>query len=286
MRQPPPPRVLRGSAPSPEVAPAAPIVEDTPREVTAASPRTNESANVAISMTPRLQERHRAERRASIRKVAIVVGSAILVGALGWTLFFSPAFSLHAESAMIEIHGDGVTEAMVGEVLAAYDGVQLTRLRTSTLETRLTESGGIAEATVDRAWPHSLVVVVTAREPVAAVPSEGGFQLYDVEGVLLNVVAEAPEGLPVISTEIDDDTPVTIGAILSVLGQMPGELLSEITTISATSEQTITFTLADGATVKWGDATENDLKVAVLQTLRQVAANTYDVSAPRSPVTS
>ena len=42
----------------------------------------------------------------------------------------------------------------------------------------------------------------------------------------------------------------------------------------------------DGATVKWGDATESDLKAAVLQTLRQVGASTYDVSAPRSPVTS
>lgn len=281
MRQPPPPRVRHGSVPSPAQAPVVHTLPMTPD-----APAAPASDNVAISMTPRIEERHRAERRARARKTAIVVGSTVLVGALGWIAFFSPLFALHLESATIELHGDGVADSVVREVLVAYDGVPLTRIRTSTLESHIMEVGGVADAVVDRQWPHSLTVVVTAREPVAAVFVDGGFQLYDTDGVPLNVVEAAPEGLPVISTTIGEDTPATIGAIISVLGQIPVELLAEIATISATSEQTITFTLADGATVKWGDATESDLKAAVLQTLRQVGASTYDVSAPRSPVTS
>jgi cell division protein FtsQ len=44
--------------------------------------------------------------------------------------------------------------------------------------------------------------------------------------------------------------------------------------------------LLDGAQVVWGSASDNELKAAVLATLLQVGASTYDVSTPETPITS
>lgn len=237
-------------------------------------------------MTPRIEERQRAERRAARRKLGIGAGIVFLLGLLSWTAFFSPLFALRADEVSVETHGDGVDPAAVHAIAAGYAGTPLTRLGVGELETQINEITAVLSTDVQRVWPHGLAVTVTARVPVAAVPSEGSFELYDAEGVTLRSSSEAPEGLPVIETEVGTDTGRTIGAALTVLGEIPEVLRADIATISATSEQTITFVLTDGATVKWGDASENDLKAAVLQRLREFGATMFDVSAPRTPVTS
>lgn len=238
-------------------------------------------------MAPRLEEKYRAERRAWIRRALIWVGSLVAVAAIGWGIFFSPLFAFSSEEATIETGGDGIDPAAVRDVLAQYDGVPLTRVRVATIEESIKEIVVVLDADVTRQWPNALNVTVIGRQPVAVVPDGEGYQLYDAEGVQLHATAEAPEGVPVIQTDVDDSTPATIAAILTVLGEMPEELRADIETISASSAQTITFSLRNGVEVKWGDSTENDLKAAVLDTLReQVDARVYDVSAPRSPVTA
>lgn len=293
MRAPKPPRVRNSDpvAPRPQKAPALPEIPTAPAAAPPAVRRptrdvTPRTPDVAVSMTPRLEERRRAENRALYRKLGIVAGCLIVVAALAWGVFFSPVFALHGDEVTVTIRGEGVDKTAVNELAAEYVGVPLPRIRTSMIERRVSEITAVLAADVTRQWPHGLLLEVTARDPIAAVPSEGGFELYDSDGVGLRWAEEAPEGLTVVTTEVGEDTGRTINAVLSVLGAIPDDLREEIATMSATSEETITFTLHDGATVKWGDASESDLKAAVLQTLRQANASTYDVSVPRTPVTS
>jgi cell division protein FtsQ len=154
---------------------------------------------------------------------------------------------------------------------------------------------GVREARVTRAWPKGLVVVLVAREPVAAVPEQSsaathgtpGFALLDMDGVQVGRVDAAPEGLPVVDVPVGDKR--TLTAVLSVLQQLPADLLAQVGAVSAHTQDTVTMKLRDDVEVDWGSAHETPLKIAVLSALRAspaaAGATVIDVSAPRLPIT-
>ena len=83
----------------------------------------------------------------------------------------------------------------------------------------------------------------------------------------------------------EEDTAAALTAVLEVLDALPEDLLADVAQASAPSPNRVSFELPDGIEVFWGSSAENALKVEVLQTLRQVEATGYDVSAPRAPIT-
>ena len=233
----------------------------------------------------------RADQRRRLTRHRIALGASALTAALvlGWVLLVSPVLAL--DLAEVELRGQGtvVDAAAVSAVIAAHDRTPLPRLDTVGLRRSILEVPGVRAAEVARVWPHGLRVTLVAREPVAAVPQEGGYALLDVEGVQVGRSDAAPEGLPVISVPLDDPAARAMTAALSVLQQLPPELLAEVVTASAESQDTVAFGLAGGATVEWGSADRTALKARVLATLRSspasVGAKVYDVSAPTLPIT-
>jgi cell division protein FtsQ len=55
--------------------------------------------------------------------------------------------------------------------------------------------------------------------------------------------------------------------------------------VRAQSMDSITLTLADGRSVRWGSADESQRKVQVLAILLKQKASVYDVSVPEQPTT-
>ena len=96
-------------------------------------------------------------------------------------------------------------------------------------------------------------------------------------------------GLPVVQVPLDDADARALRAVLSVLDRAPEELTAQITTISAQSQDTVGFALADGSRVEWGSSDQIALKAEVLATLRMAEAGlgprVFDVSAPTAPIT-
>ena len=247
-------------------------------------------AVVSSGSAARFAERVEQRRRLTQRRV--VIGGAALVAALvlGWTLLVSPLLAL--DVAEVELRGEGtvVDAAAVAAVIATHDRTPLPRLDTVGLRRAILEVPGVRAAEVARVWPHSLRVTLVAREPVAAVPQDGdGYALLDVEGVQVGRSEAPPEGLPVISVPLDDPDARAMTAVLGVLQQLPPELVAEILTASAASQDTVSFGLADGARVEWGSVDRTALKGRVLATLRASPAGSgatvFDVSAPTPPIT-
>ena len=186
-------------------------------------------------------------------------------------------------------------EQYLRAVVAKDSGVPLPRLGTVALRDRLLQVPDVREARVTRDWPHGITVQLVAREPVAAVPEKHapagatapGFALLDEEGVQVGRAEAAPPGLPVVDVPADD--PRTLQAVLGVLRQLPGALLSEVAGVAAQTQDTVTMHLRDGVEVDWGSSQETQLKIAVLTALRASptakGAHVYDVSAPRLPIT-
>jgi cell division protein FtsQ len=254
---------------------------------------------VSQGSAARFAERARARRRLAWRQILIAVGSVVALGALAWLLLLSPVLAL--DPAQVRVTGAGTVVAVdqVTAVVDAEAGTPLTRLDTARLRQEVLDVPGVRDATVTRDWPHGLSVQLVSREPVAAVPesadvvqtAEGaeagaGYALVDEEGVKVGRSDAPPEGLPVVQVPVGEAR--ILGAALGVLEQLPADLLAAIGEVSAGTQDTVQFTLRDGATVEWGSAHESALKIAVLQALRaapETAASTrFDVSAPTMPV--
>lgn len=251
---------------------------------------------VSTSSVARFAERARARRNLARRQGVLVACSVVAAGALGWLLLLSPVLALDPAQVQVEGAGTVVAVDQVLGVVDAHASTPLPRLDTVRLRDEVLDVPGVREARVTRAWPKGLVVVLVAREPVAAVPERSGaathgapagFALLDMDGVQVGRVDAAPEGLPVVDVPVGDKR--TLTAVLSVLQQLPADLLAQVGAVSAHTQDTVTMTLRDNVEVDWGSAHETPLKIAVLSALRAspaaAGATVIDVSAPRLPIT-
>lgn len=217
--------------------------------------------------------------------MGLVALGAALVVVLGWVAFMSPLFALAPERVTVDAPDGTVDLAAIREVTESYAAVPLPRLDVSGLAERLEEAPGIRTVAVERVWPRGLLVSIEPRVAVAAVPAEGGVALFDADGVRVGVVAAPPDGIPLVDVPLGEDTPRTLLEALAVLAALPDDLRAQVVDLSARNADSIVLVLADGATVRWGGNSENELKASVLATLRQVPATLYDVSTPRRPIT-
>ncbi|MCL3860119.1 cell division protein FtsQ/DivIB [Actinotalea sp. K2] len=245
---------------------------------------------VSTGSAERFAERVAMRRRLSRRRMLIVGTVVVVVAAVGWLLLISPVLALHTQD--VEVRGEGtvVDPAAVRTVVEGYQGTPLPRLDTVGMRRAILDVPGVRAAEVARVWPHGLRVTLVSREPVAAVPQAGGaVVLLDVDGVQVGRADAVPEGLPVVDVPLDAEDARVLTAVLTVLQRLPEDLLAEVTTVAAATQDTVTFTLQDGARVEWGSADETALKAEVLGALRRAEASSgaavYDVSAPRLPIT-
>lgn len=139
----------------------------------------------------------------------------------------------------------------------------------------------VAAVDVQRRMPHTVNLVVTARQPLAALSMRKGYVLLDPQGVAFDRLAKPPQGLPVMVADSDAGR----AAALAVLNSLPVQLRSRVSAIRASTGDNVVLTLGDTSEVRWGSASESALKVAVLASLMQVKARVYDVTAPMMPTT-
>ncbi len=246
---------------------------------------------VSTGSVARFAERTAMHRRLLRDRALLVGGGLVVVLALAWLLLLSPVLALHPDAIEVDVQGTGTTvdASAVLAVVQAEAGTPLPRLDTVGLRRAVLDVPGVRAATLTRAWPHGVRVRVIARDPVAAVPADGGgLVLVDQDGVQVGRTEAAPEGLPVISVPLDGD-PRAMTAVLVVLQQLPDDLAAQVAGVAASNRDAVTLTLRDGAVVEWGSAEESALKAAVLGTLRAAPSSAgvrvYDVSAPTLPIT-
>ena len=244
---------------------------------------------VSTGMVDRLAERAAMRRHQRWRRLAWTLLVVVLVGALVWLAFFSPVLATRADDVRVVGAGRLVDTAEVERIAATADGVPLPRLDTVSLRTRMLDVRGVKDVSIVRDWPHGLTVRVTAREPVAAVPDQDRFALLDTDGVRVATVGSAPKGVPVVTVPLDAADHRALDAVLAVLDSLPDALGAQVTTVQASTQDTVELTLRQGVRVVWGSAQDSPLKVRVLEALRAAKqtkhAKVFDVSAPTLPVT-
>lgn len=240
-----------------------------------------------IEISDRIKERERAEKRVFWRRVLLWATALLTALALGWAAFFSPLFALDSQRIAINPAPGRLDLAAVESAAQARAGTPLPRLDVGGLGEEISQIPTVATVDIRRDWPNGLSIDVVPRVPVAAVPTDGGVQLFDAEGVDLGSVPELPEGVPLAEVPLQENTADILTDITVVMGALPPEVRGRVATVRAASADAIEFDLAEGGTVRWGANSENELKASVLATLLgSVQASLYDVSTPRTPMTS
>jgi cell division protein FtsQ len=199
---------------------------------------------------------------------------------------YSPLLSLES----ITIAGTSQLEA--SEVLDAVDGQLGTPLALVDFEKVTHELSAFAlirSFTTESVPPHSLVITIVERQPIAVVADGTSFAVVDPAGVVIDSVGERSAGIPLLDAgEASIGNPAFRSAV-EVLLVLPADLLARVDTISASTKDDVAFTLVGGTqSVRWGSDDRSGFKARVLAALvatqDQSKSLEYDVSAPDAPV--
>lgn len=253
------------------------------------APSAAPASSVSSGLAARLAERARATRRRRWIRYGSIGAGLLLVMGVAWLAFLSPVFRLDMERIEMTGQGTVIAPGAVEKVVAAEAGTPLTIMDTVGLRNRILDIAGVRDVVVTRDWPKGMKIVLTASEPVAAVPDGTGFTLRDDLADVVGRADAVPDGLPVIEVPQGDQMARTLEAAIFMLNAVPADLHKEIRSVSATTPDAVSMELRGGATVLWGSQADADLKVRVFEVLRTAKSTkdskVFDVSAPNAPIT-
>lgn len=193
---------------------------------------------------------------------------------------------------------DHIATADLEGLLGVTRGTNLWQLDTGTLAQRLATHPLVAGAQVTRRWPHTLLVRIQERVPVALLVADGSFLLVDATGVVMERVSQAASlNLPLISgldkvAKIGPgsriDNPALLAA-LAVLQQVPATDLNQLREIVAPAPDNLQLIWGGQIRVRFGDSQQVAAKLDRLhEALQGLPANSavdyIDVSFTGPPV--
>lgn len=199
----------------------------------------------------------------------------ILAVVTWWSLYQSKWFI--AQEVTITGNSRLSTE-QISAVAAVPIGNSLMSINPEVISSQLQALPEIKVATVERGWPHAILITVTERTPIAVAATASGYNLIDEDGINAGVVAAPPAGLLVIAAQ--PDSPAMTNAI-QALAAIPAEWA--ITGLSAPTQDSIVATLGNGVVVTLGSGERAADKVEVAQALMEKGYTVINVSAPDAP---
>lgn len=214
--------------------------------------------------------------------------AAVLLAALIFVLFFSPALALKN----LQVEGNSLLPA--GEAEAALEpllGTPLALISDSDAMALLADRPEIEDVEVRAVPPSDLVVTITERVPVAVLQNGREFVLIDEQGRQLKAVGERGQAaLPLIDGGTEAVNSSVFPTVAQVLAALPPNVRAQLDHASAQTVDSVELKLTSGQTVFWGSAEANAAKARALEALLLMPAadppvSVFDVSTPNRPVT-
>ena len=209
-------------------------------------------------------------------KLPWFVWLGLVVAVVGWWLLYESKYFI-VESVKVSgntrLSADQVTGAAAVPV-----GNALMSVNTGSVTAKLMSLPEIKTATVERGWPHSLLITISERTPIAVAQTATGFNLIDKEGKNAGAVIAPPAGLLVIAAE--PDSPAMKSAI-AVLTLVPAGW--KLTSLAAPTQDSVVGVLGNGVSITFGSGERVKYKVTVATALMTKGYKVINVSAPDAP---
>jgi cell division protein FtsQ len=220
------------------------------------------------------------------RLVVVVLGAAIV--GLVVVVNFTGVFDVTG------VQATGVDRPTQELMIAAADiseGTPLARVNTSQVaESVQREVPAVSSVTVQRRWPHSIVIKATPRTVAANVTVDGLVRWADQTGFVFGAVNQPRKAAPsiIVRPRFGTDTSARQRAIaeaLVVARALPAPVKAKLARIEFRSQDDIVIATTSGRTIRWGSADDSDRKAVVLAALLGRKAKVYDVRTPDLPTT-
>jgi cell division protein FtsQ len=235
---------------------------------------------------------------------SVAAGTALLLSGV-------IAFAIARQSSLFAIRTievDGAPPALERQVLAALAplvGTSLVALEGGAVERRLTALRQVRGVTYDRAFPHTLRIVVQPDRPAAVLRSGPNAWLVSDHGAVLRRLARplphrfrrlprlwlAPEDAPTARSAVVPARVVAAVRALAEARRVGSALLPQVRTVKAVAGE-LTFVLRSGLQLRLGEARDVALKLAVASRVLQALSaderahvRYLDLTLPSRPVT-
>ncbi len=213
------------------------------------------------------------------------VGSVVALVVLVIIVTTSPLMSLRT----IKVEGAvRLTNAQVIEQLQPLAGLPLAQVSGADVARELSDVALVQSVDTRVELPDTLAVSIIERTPLGAVGTAGNFRVVDQAAVELWSDTVRPSELPLIGVAADSDDR-GFRAIVEALAVIPEEVLRRIDRITASSADTVAFSLRDSDhQVLWGSSEFSAQKAralpAALQAAGAAGAKLIDLSTPETVV--
>ncbi|KGA12141.1 MAG: hypothetical protein GM44_0675 [actinobacterium acAMD-2] len=220
------------------------------------------------------------------RLVVVVLGAAIV--GLVVVVNFTGVFDVTGVQAT---GVDRPTQELMIVAADITEGTPLARVNTSQVaESVQREVPAVSSVTVQRRWPHSIVIKATPRTVAANVTVDGLVRWADQTGFVFGAVNQPRKAAPsiIVRPRFGTDTSARQRAIaeaLIVARALPAQVKAKLARIEFRSQDDIVIATTSGRTIRWGSADDSDRKAVVLAALLGRKAKVYDVRTPDLPTT-
>ena len=220
---------------------------------------------------------------------SVVVG-LVLAACAALAYVVARETSVFAVRSIVVTGAPPSVEGKVREALAPISGHSLVSLGGSDVERLATSVPEVESVSYDRAFPHTLKVVVRLEEPLAVVRQGPASWLVARSGRVIRTVPRgAFPALPRIwqppTHSIVVGAPVTADEVAALQPVRDSGLLGRVASVKREPDG-LTYLLRGGTQVRVGGAEELLLKLSVARRVLSVATNVgiLDVSVPERPV--
>jgi POTRA domain, FtsQ-type len=227
---------------------------------------------------------------------SLLIGLAILLASVG-AYFFARNSSVFAVNTVDVRGGTPELRAQVRQVLDDEMGLSLLRVNGAALDQRLSSLSGVRTFSYDRAFPHTLRVVIRAEHPVLVVRQGSQAFLVAASGRVLRSLPH-PMLSPLPRLYVKKDVGLSVGGTAPPAVRGAASALSVIrdaalpTGVRFVESGANELTLRLGSTfqVRLGDATDLRLKLAIARRILRLtgaaatAGGYLDVAVPERPV--
>ena len=218
-----------------------------------------------------------------MRLVLCAAAAVAVLGLLLWVVAFSPLLAVRT----VEVVGVPASEVAPIRALAQVPlGQPLARVDQDLVAARVAERATVADVSIERSWPGTLVIHASPRVPFLVVKNpQGQLKVVDAAGVAYAQVTAAPKGVPTVNAASEAAlSRDALAAAVSVLKVLPASMQHRVSNVTVSSANLVTLKLGK-VSVIWGGVNEPERKLAAMTALLKSAPKVIDVSAPDTPVT-
>lgn len=243
------------------------------------------SGRVSRTSRRRFTRRQWSRRLLRLRAGLVLVGLLMLVGGMVWAVGYSTLLDVRT----VEIRGlrdrSGLVPDDIRSAARVPVGEPLARVDLDAVRERVSGISAVRKVAVTRGWPHTVVIEVHERKPVAAWRDGSEIKLVGRNGVVIREVSRVPSNLEtlVVRAGSREQTRPLLTAGARVARALPPSLGARVELIGVKSPDAVRLRLDDGSTVMWGSAERSEQKVKVLRALLPQDREEYDVSVPDYP---